>query len=140
MKRYLMICLLLQLSHSALADVVVPTKTIRANETITENDVAIKSINNDKAFTRSSDVIGQEARITLYAGRPILFDDVGPPALVARNQIVLLEYKSSGLLIATEGRSLQRGGIGDRIRVMNLDSRSTVFGQVQSDGSIRVKN
>jgi flagella basal body P-ring formation protein FlgA len=123
-----------------MADSVVPTRTIRANATISEQDVTIKTIQNPHAFSQIADVIGQEARTTLYAGRPILFDDVGPPAVISRNQIVTLKYEASGIVIFTEGRSLQRGGIGDSIRIMNLDSRATLFGQVQADGSVRVFN
>lgn len=122
------------------AESVVPTRTIRASAMISETDVTLKSVKNMNAFSRVMDVVGQEARTTLYAGRPILFDDVGPPAVIARNQIVMLRYTASGLMIITEGRSLQRGGIGDRIRIMNLDSRATLFGQVQADGSVRVSN
>lgn len=140
MKPLILFITLCFISGVALAESVVPTRTIRANATIAETDVMLKSIKNPNALTRIMDVVGQEARTTLYAGRPILFDDIGPPALVARNQIVILKYEASGLVIETEGRSLQRGGIGDRIRIMNLDSRSTVSGQVQADGSIRVFN
>lgn len=125
---------------ASLADAVVPTRTIRANDMILRNDVTVKNIANGDAFSRPDDVIGQEARTTLYAGRPILFDDVGPPALVARNQIVSLKYIADGIVIMTEGRALQRGGIGDRVRIMNLDSRATLFGQVEKDGTVRVFN
>lgn len=130
----------LGLATMSLAESVVPTRTIRANAMISENDVTLKSLQNANAFSRVVDVIGQEARTTLYAGRPILFDDIGPPALIGRNEIVTLKYEGSGLMIVTEGRSLQRGGVGDRIRIMNLDSRATLFGQVQADGTVRVKN
>lgn len=140
MIRLMSIVVLLCIAGQTLADTVVPTRTIRANVTITEADITLKSLVNPQAYDRLGDVVGQEARTTLYAGRPILFDDVGPPALVARNQIVLMKYRATGLLIVTEGRSLQRGGVGDRIRIMNLDSRSTLFGQVQQDGTVHVSN
>ncbi|MEM9575682.1 MAG: flagellar basal body P-ring formation chaperone FlgA [Pseudomonadota bacterium] len=140
MKQLLSLILLCVMSSAVWAESVVPTRTIRANATISETDVTLKSIQNPNAYTRIVDVIGQEARTTLYAGRPILYDDIGPPALVDRNQIVPLIYETSGLVIMTDGRSLQRGGIGDRIRIMNLDSRATLFGQVQEDGSVRVHN
>jgi flagella basal body P-ring formation protein FlgA len=140
MNRLTQIIFLFLTVQVASADVVVPNRTIRANSTINEADLTLKPIANAQAYNRIRDVVGQEARITLYAGRPVLFDDIGPPAVVARNQIVLIEYRSNGLLIATEGRSLQRGGVGDRIRIMNLDSRSTLFGQVQADGTVHVNN
>jgi flagella basal body P-ring formation protein FlgA len=138
MTRILLSLWVLAVPVAALCDSVVPTKTIRANATIGVADVTVKPTKNGNAFSRVDDVIGQEARTTLYAGRPILFDDIGPPALIARNEIVQLKYVSHGLTITTEGRSLQRGGIGDRIRIMNLESRATLFGQIEADGTVRI--
>jgi flagella basal body P-ring formation protein FlgA len=140
MTRLVLAILMSLLPVAALAESVVPTRTIRANDMIEPQDLTLKPIANPNAFTRIHDVVGQEARVTLYAGRPILFDDIGPPAVVSRNEIVVLRYQTSGLTILTEGRSLERGGIGDRIRIMNLDSRTTLFGQIQEDGSVRVFN
>lgn len=121
-----------------MADIVVPTRTIRATATITEADITLTGGQQRQAFDRAADVIGQEARVTLYAGRPILIGDVGPPALVDRNQIVPLRFQAGGLVITTEGRALERGGIGDRIRIMNLTSRSTLFGLIRQDGAVQV--
>jgi flagella basal body P-ring formation protein FlgA len=134
------ILIYLLLSGVAVADIVSPTRTIRADTIITQDDVTIIPGSNASAFRDTRDVIGQEAKITLYAGRPIHFDEVGPPALVMRNQIVSLQFRSGTLVILTEGRSLERGGVGDHVRVMNLSSRATLFGQVQSDGTIEVLN
>jgi flagella basal body P-ring formation protein FlgA len=128
------------LAFPAFADTVVSARTIRANQIITEMDVTFTQGDLTTGFSRLSDVIGQEARVALYAGRPILVGDIGPPAVVDRNQIVALSYNSHGIMISTEGRALERGAIGDMIRVMNLGSRATLFGQIRSDGSIEVRN
>ena len=50
-----------------------------------------------------------------------------------------LVFLKGGLRIATEGRALGRGSEGEIIRVMNLSSRTTVSGRIQSDGSIEVQ-
>lgn len=138
MTRILAFLILALMPISSVADIVVPTRTIRAATIISEIDVTLKPGGTPNAFDRLEDVTGQEARTTLYAGRPIRLDDIGPPALIERNQIVSLRFQSKGLVITTEGRSLQRGGIGDRIRIMNLSSRATLFGQIEPDGSVRV--
>ncbi|MEH6644361.1 flagellar basal body P-ring formation chaperone FlgA [Sulfitobacter sp.] len=122
------------------ADTVISTRTIRPNQIITERDVTVAAGDLSTGFARLSDVIGQEARVALYAGRPVLMGDIGPPAVIARNQIVPLRYNTNGISIGTEGRALERGAVGDRIRVMNLDSRATLFGQVLNDGTIEVRN
>lgn len=130
---------LLLIGSSVWADSVVPKRTISANQIINERDVELSSDVPNGGFSRLSDVIGQEARVVLYAGRPVSIDDVGPPAIVTRNQIVTVFFETNGLHIHTEGRALERGAVGDRIRIMNLSSRTTLFGQVQSDGSIEVQ-
>ena len=120
------------------ADVVTPTRTLRPGTLITLQDLTIRDGQQMGAFDRITDVAGQEARVALYAGRPIPFEAIGPPAIVNRNQIVPLSYQASGLRITTEGRAMERGGVGDRIRIMNLQSRATLFGLVQVDGTIKV--
>lgn len=129
---------LLLLAGPALAETVVATRTIRANAIILETDVKLSKALLANGFARVGDVIGQEARVVLYAGRPIRVDDIGPPAVVTRNQIVRLQFQGAGLSITTEGRALERGAVGDRVRIMNLSSRATLFGQVLDDGSIMV--
>ena len=120
------------------AESVVPTRTIRANAIIQNTDVGLKKLNRPGDFSRLEDVIGQEARVALYPGRPVRVGDIGPPAVIVRNQIVRLEFAGFGLHIVTEGRALERGGAGDIIRLMNLNSRATLFGQIQPNGTIRV--
>lgn len=125
-------------AQSAAADVVTPTRTIRPGALITSTDLTVKAGERPGTFDRLSDVIGQEARTALYAGRPIPFEAIGPPAIVNRNQIVPLFFNVGSLMISTEGRALERGGVGDRVRIMNLSSRATLFGFVQADGTIKV--
>ncbi len=140
MIRFVALCWWSLVPMSVLADVLVPTRTIRPTAIITAADVGLVPGTRQDSFDNPNDVIGQEARIALYPGRPIRFDDVGPPALVDRNQIVLLRFKGARLIISTEGRALERGGVGDRVRIMNLSSRATLFGFVQPDGSVEVTN
>ena len=130
----------LVLATSGLADIVVPTRTIRADAVILENDVTLSSGQNADVFDQIDLVVGQEARVVLYAGRPIRFDEVGPPAIIKRNQVINAFFVGSGLRIATEVRALERGGVGDFIRVMNLASRSTILGQILTDGTIQIRN
>jgi flagella basal body P-ring formation protein FlgA len=134
--RYIIILMLLAPAVSA--ETVVPIRTIRANAVILSTDIGLKAFDAPNGFTRLEDVVGQEARVVLYPGRPIRAGDIGPPAVIARNQIVRLEFAGAGVHIVTEGRSLERGAVGDSVRIMNLNSRATLIGRVQMDGTIRV--
>ncbi len=122
----------------ATSQTVVATHTIRPQSILTAADVELIEQSVAGAYIAIDEVTGMEARVVLYPGRPIRIDDIGPPALVERNQIVTLIYSVGSLVIATEARALGRAGVGDRLRVMNLSSRSTVSGWVQADGSVSV--
>ena len=130
--------LLLALGAPAMADTVLATRTIRAQSIIGPGDVVVKAVDIPGAATSPEAVIGLEARVSLYAGRPIRMNDVGQPALVERNQVVPLIFETNGLQITTEGRSLDRAGSGETVRVMNMSSRNTVSGRVLPDGQIMV--
>ncbi|MFT7593168.1 MAG: flagella basal body P-ring formation protein FlgA [Paracoccaceae bacterium] len=121
------------------ADIVVPARTIRAKEIITAQDLILKHVDVAGALSDPADLVGQEARITLYPGRPVRMGDVGPAAIVGRNDVVTLIFTQGGLRIATEGRSLGRGAVGETVRAMNMASRTTVSGRILTDGSIEVQ-
>ena len=128
--------LLLVAAAPAFAENVVATRTIRANTLIAAEDLSLAAGIVPGGTADPAEIIGMEARITLYAGRPVRVADVVPPALVERNQLVTLTYRYGALAITTEARALSRGGLGEVVRVMNLASRATVLGAVQADGTI----
>jgi flagella basal body P-ring formation protein FlgA len=136
MKRLALACCIL--AAPATADTVLAARTIRAQTLISPQDLVVKDVDVIGAISDPSLVAGQEARVALYAGRPIRPGDVGPPALVERNQIISLVYDQSGLSIMAEGRSLSRAGPGETVRVMNMSSRITVSGRVMPDGRVVV--
>lgn len=120
------------------ADAFVANRVIRAGDVIRAEDISAVQAEIPQAVAALDLIAGQEARVTLYPGRPIRADQLGAPAVVDRNQIVSLAYLAGGLAITTEGRALTRGGVGDVIRVLNLSSRATLQGQIMPDGSVRV--
>lgn len=122
------------------ADALVATRVIRAGTVLSELDVNLVEAEIPGAATALDQVVGQEVRVTIYPGRPVLTDNIGPPALVQRNQIVPLVYQAGPLAILAEGRALSKGAEGEVIRVMNTTSHVTVSGQVGPDGMVRVAN
>lgn len=123
----------------AAADIAVPVRTIRAREVIGAGDLTIKKADISGAVSDLSALVGKEARVILYPGRPVRPGDVGPPATVGRNDLVTLIFRGGGLVISTDGRALGRGAPGERIRTMNLSSRAIVTGRIRADGAIEVQ-
>lgn len=138
MRRLATLLTTLLLASPGVADTVVAAQTIRPQTVLEAGHLAMKRGDIPGGVSDPALLIGQETRTALYAGRPIRTSDVGPPAIVERNQIVPLIFERNGLRISTEGRSLERAGPGEFIRVMNLSSRTTVTGRVSQDGRILV--
>jgi flagella basal body P-ring formation protein FlgA len=134
----LRLLLVIALAAPASAESVVATRTIRAKTLIGPEDVTLVSAELPGALTDPAFALGQEARVSIYAGKPLRPEDFGPPSLVERNQLVTLVYVSGGLAISAEGRALGRGAEGEKLRVMNLQSRNTVTGRIGPDGAVYV--
>ncbi|MFA3919252.1 flagellar basal body P-ring formation chaperone FlgA [Ruegeria hyattellae] len=137
MKRSLVLVGLLA-ALPAQGDIVMPNRTIRAKELISPTDLVQEPGEMPGVYGHPAEVVGYEARVTLYPGRPIRAGDVVPPAIVDRNDLVSLIFAHSGLTITADGRALGRGAVGDTIRVMNLSSRTTLSGRILADGRIEV--
>lgn len=130
--------LLMFMAFPALADSVIATRTIRAHSLLSAEDMTLVAMDIPQALTDTAAAIGQETRVAIYAGKPIQAVQIGPRAMIERNQIVSLAYRAGGLTILTEGRALTRGGLGEMIEVMNLTSRTKVVGLIGQDGAVRV--
>ncbi|MGH1412423.1 MAG: flagellar basal body P-ring formation chaperone FlgA [Pelagimonas sp.] len=136
----LLLAFLPLLATQVAADTIVATRSIRPQQLITAEDVRSDPSDVEGAYTFLGEVIGNEARVAIYPGRAVMFGQVGRPALVERNQMVELIFSRGGLRIAAEGRALARGGSGERIRVMNTDSRTVLFGTITENGTVLVSN
>jgi len=136
--RALACLILLLVPVAAQAEMVIAARTIRAQEVIAPGDLTLGRGERPGTFRDPARLVGLEARVALYAGRPVRRGDVGPPALIERNAVVAMIYHRAGLRITADGRALDRAAAGERVRVMNLNSRTTVTGRVEPDGTIRV--
>jgi len=126
---------LMLLAAPAAAETVVAARTIPARSIIGTTDVYLQAGIIPGTANTAEQVVGYEARVALYAGRPIRPGDVGPPAVVERNDVIPLIFDHGGIFIAAEGRALERAGPGEVIRVMNISSRNTVRARIADDGS-----
>ena len=125
------------MAGAAMAGSLAALRTLPAGSMISAGDITFDpALNGGLADT--AQVIGKEARVTVYEGRPILASSVIAPTLVDRNQSVSVGYSRGGLSISTEGRALGRGGAGDVIRVLNIASRVTVSARINPDGTLSV--
>jgi flagella basal body P-ring formation protein FlgA len=117
---------------------VVAARSLRAGAILAPGDLASAPATAPGALADPDAAVGMEARVSLVKGRPVMPEDLRPPTAVERNQIVSMTFRSGPLTIVTDGRALGRGSVGERVRVMNLDSRTTVTAVVSAPGSVEI--
>ena len=128
----------LLLGESAAAQVIAAQRAIRANTVIAPADVTLLPGSIEGGADALDEVIGRETRVTIYPGHPIRLENLAPPAIVERNSIVEMRFRSGPLMITTEGRVLRRGREGEWIPVLNLTSKTTVQARVTRNGWVEV--
>lgn len=135
--RALILVLAMLLPGVAAAGVLTAARTLPAGTIIAAGD--LRAADGARAgLGDPSQAIGMQTRITIFEGRPLHANMLQAPRLVTRNQIVRLSFMRGGLRIDAEGRALSDGGAGEVIRVMNMNSRSTVSARVMPDGQLLV--
>lgn len=120
------------------AETLVAARTLPAQTVLSDTDIRVGATPVAGALRRPMDAIGLETRTVIYEGRPLRPADIGPAAVVERNEIITLSFAGYHLEIATDGRALDRGATGDRVRVMNLASRKTVTATITGPGMAQV--
>lgn len=141
MRACLALCVIALLAASvAQAGSVVAARTLRAQTVLTAEDLVLAEDQIPGALDDPRAAIGLETRVAIYPGHPIRPGDLGPPAIVERNQTLALTFRRGALTIRTDGRALDRGGVGDAIRVMNIASKATVVAILGADGIAYVQS
>ncbi len=107
--------------------------SLTASEVIRAGQV-VTAANTAQEGQGEADLIGREARRTLYPGQAVTMENTRPARLVSRNQIVTLKYISGGLEISTTGRAMNEAALNEPVSVLNLQSRQLVQGIVQETG------
>ncbi|MCI4662365.1 MAG: flagellar basal body P-ring formation chaperone FlgA [Neomegalonema sp.] len=129
----------LSLAGPALGDVVLASRTLRPGEIITARDLQLAPGLAQADMIETIDTaVGLETRVAIYRGRPVRLSEIGAPTLVHRNDIVEIVFQRGSLALRSEGRALDAGALGERVRVMNLDSRVTIYGSVRGSNLIEM--
>lgn len=122
----------------AAAEDLLAARNIRAGAVITASDIV--SPTDLTAMRRAVNIIGMEAVRTFYQGQPLDEKLLRKPTIVKRNAIVQMAFSQGAMTINAEGRALDQGGLGDRIRVMNLSSKRVVTATISGPDSVQAKS
>ena len=125
-----------------LGPVVVTRKPLGRHKPITEDDIELQTMDlsdlpagvvNDPAT-----VLGKRTRRAIGAQTPLRADLIELPPLVKRGDMVMIVAESNGLKITTLGQVKKRGRLGERIPVINMDSKKILYGRVIDSNTVKV--
>jgi len=90
------------------------------------------------AVLEREDIVGMRTTRALSAGQVFVRGHLREPQLVMRGQMVPLRFREGALRIRGVGKARQDGRPGERIRVLNVQSRREVVGVVTPEGEVDV--
>jgi flagella basal body P-ring formation protein FlgA len=125
-----------------LGPVVVTRKPLGRHKPITEDDIELQTMDlaelPDGVITDPGAVLGKRTRRAIGAQTALRANLVELPPLVKRGDLVVVVAECNGLKITTLGQVKKRGRLGERIPVVNMDSKKILYARVIDSNTVKV--
>jgi flagella basal body P-ring formation protein FlgA len=125
-----------------LGPVVVTCKPLGRYRPIAADDIEVQTLDlaNLPANVLSDPeaAIGKRTKRAIGAQTPLRADSIELPPLVKRGDMVVIIAESENLKITTLGRVKKKGRLGERIPVVNLDSKKVLHALVVDANTVKV--
>jgi flagella basal body P-ring formation protein FlgA len=122
--------------------VVVTRKPLGRYKPIVEDDIVLQTMDlanlSSNVLTDPAAVLGKRTKRAIGAQTPLRADSVELPPLVKRGDLVVIIAQSKGLKITTRGLVKKKGRLGDRIPVVNVDSKKVLYARVIDSNTVQV--
>ena len=122
--------------------VVAAKKALGRNQEITRDDIYLKQVDLGKLSSavifNCDEVVGKRAKRIIRAGMALRKDLVEYPDLVKNGDIVVIIAESDEMRISTLGEVKERGFLGERIKVVNLDSKKGIYARILDSKTVKV--
>ena len=126
-----------------LSPVVITQRPVARGHTLSADDVCLEKRDLATvpagAVANLHEVLGLRLKQTLGVGAVLRRTQVEKPPVVKRGDVVRLLIETESLIITALGRVDEGGGMGDTIRVINLDSKRRVYGEIVDSETVRVR-
>lgn len=109
---------------------------------IRETDIDLIKIP-ETEFTRNTigtieELIGMSPRRLVTAGKAIQITDLVAPQIVARGELITISLNEGTLSLTTQVKALESGAKGDVIRVVNINSNTSLQAQIIGEKQVAV--
>jgi flagella basal body P-ring formation protein FlgA len=89
--------------------------------------------------SKLDDIAGRILKKDVASGTVITYSMLEEPIVIQKGEVVNIIAENKRLLVRTKGKAMEKGKVGDSIRVKNALSEKEVFGKVVDDNTILVK-
>ena len=103
-----------------------------------ENKVFAQELVHGDTVKNAADLIGKTPARTISPNRPIRTNEIGTPAIIKKNALVQMRYKTTNMEITTSGQAMSDGAKGDAIEVKNTTSKKTTRAVVVDSNTVDV--
>jgi len=123
-------------------DVVVTTRAIRRGTPLDTDALIVEERDVTSLKHGSFDALGDltqlQAARPIGAGEVVSHRHVAPVPVVHRGDDIDMSVTTGSMSLVATGVAMQDGGVGERIRVRNLDSGKVVYGVIVDSSTIRI--
>ena len=127
----------------AFSEVVVTKKPLGRYKTITEDDIEVqkKDLANlpSDVITDPDAVLGKRTKRAMGAQTVLRPNLVEFPPLVKRGDVVVIIAETEGLKVTALGEVKKKGRFGERIPVINYDSKKIIYARVLDANTVKVE-
>ncbi len=119
-------------------------RAMSRGEIIGKSDVTMIRLranwSNRTVVTDKSELLGMAVQRYLSAGAVIRQNDIDPPLLVQKGELVIVHFNAPGLRLTTQARALENGARNALIRVVNTQTNRILEVNVTAPGRAKVSN
>jgi len=124
-------------------NVVVTKKPLGRHKPITEDDIEMKKMDLAKlpsnVITDPEVILGQRTRRAIGSHTVLRSNLVEFPPLLKRGDVVMILAEIGGIKITALGQVKKKGRLGERIPVMNFDSKKVLYARVLDSNTVKVE-
>jgi len=125
------------------SNVVVTKRPLGRHKPISEDDIEIQQMDlaqlPSDVITDPEVILGQRTRRAIGSQTVLRSNLVEFPPLVKRGDVVVILAETSGLKITTVGQVRKKGRLGERIPVINFDSKKVLYARVLDSNTVKVE-
>ncbi len=122
--------------------VVAAAKPIGRYKPISKNDLCLRKMDisslPSNAITNIDEAVGKRTKRKIDVNSVIRADMIEIPPLIRRGDVVTIIAESESLRITTLGKAREKGRRGDRIKVVNINSKKELFALVLNSNTVAV--